>query len=109
MNIELYKSMMKAKGMTYDDLSTQTGISKSAISKIFGGFAKNPRVDTIITIEEVLGINKPKRYKSRARRTPYGLKPIRLTKLETLILQLTIEEKAELTKYAEYLISKREK
>ena len=109
MDIELYKKTMKSRKMTYEDLATETGVSLGAIKRIMAGIAKYPRVDTIEAIESVLGVNKTKTFRTTPRRVPYGFKTVKRSKLETLILQLTIEEKAELTKYAEYLISKREK
>ena len=56
MNISKLKSEMKRQKITYPKLSELTGISLSAISKIFSGIATNPRAETIAKIEEALGL-----------------------------------------------------
>lgn len=56
MNIELYKSVLKQNKMTYEDLAKKTGISRGCIARIMAGIARYPRIDTIETIENALGI-----------------------------------------------------
>jgi transcriptional regulator with XRE-family HTH domain len=56
MDISKIKSELKRQKITYDSLSEMTGISKSAISKIFSGIAINPRAETLLKIEEALGL-----------------------------------------------------
>ncbi|MBQ9782441.1 MAG: helix-turn-helix transcriptional regulator [Clostridia bacterium] len=56
MNISKLKSEMKRQKITYPKLAELTGISLSAISKIFSGIATNPRAETIAKIEEALGL-----------------------------------------------------
>ena len=56
MNITQLKAEMKRQKITYPQLAELTGISRSAISKIFSGFATNPRAETIRKIEEALGL-----------------------------------------------------
>ena len=54
--IEKIKAYMKAHKITYPALASMTGLSLSCITKIFGGYAKYPRIDTIKTIERALGL-----------------------------------------------------
>lgn len=56
MNITQLKAEMKRQKITYPQLAELTGISRSAISKIFSGIATNPRAETIRKIEEALGL-----------------------------------------------------
>jgi len=57
MEISEIKIILKERKITYEDLAKMTGLSKSTITKIFGGFAKYPRVDTMQAIEKALGIS----------------------------------------------------
>lgn len=57
MQIEEIKSYMKMNGITYEELADKSGISISAIKKIFSGHAKNPRYETIQAIESALGLH----------------------------------------------------
>lgn len=54
MEIKEMKQVLKEKKITYDKLAEMTGYSKSCITKIFGGFAKYPRLETIKAIERAL-------------------------------------------------------
>ena len=65
MTIEEIKSYMKKNKITYQALSDMTGLSISTVTKIFGGYAKYPRVDTMEAIERALGL-------SQSRPTPSG-------------------------------------
>lgn len=56
MNISELKAELKRQKITYPKLAEMTGISRSAISKIFSGIAINPRVETIQKIEDALGL-----------------------------------------------------
>ncbi len=56
MDIQKIKSHMKNNKITYAQLAEMTGLSVSAVTKILGGFAKYPRVDTIEKIEAALGL-----------------------------------------------------
>lgn len=47
MKIEDIKSFLKQNKITYEKLSELSGISISALKKIFSGQAKYPRVDTV--------------------------------------------------------------
>ena len=62
MEIQEIKQILKERKITYDDLAKMTGLSKSCITKIFGGFAKYPRVDTMEAIETALGLNVSQSY-----------------------------------------------
>ena len=53
-SIDKMKDILKTKGYTYDDLAEKTDISKSTISKIFGGFSKNPTLKFLKSIAKAL-------------------------------------------------------
>ena len=57
MRIDEIKNYMKRKGITYKQLSEMSGVALQTIQHIFGGYTKNPRMDTIKAIERALGIN----------------------------------------------------
>lgn len=57
MSIEEMKIYMKQNKISYEKLAEMTGLSVSTITKIFGGFAKYPRIDTIQAIEQALGLS----------------------------------------------------
>lgn len=56
MDIKLYKKLLKEKGMTYEDLANETGLSLGCIKRIMAEIAKYPRVDTVQAIECALGL-----------------------------------------------------
>lgn len=56
MDVSELKKLLKQKKITYDELAKRSGVSKSSISKIFGGFAVYPRIDTMQAIERALGV-----------------------------------------------------
>lgn len=56
MEIKELKEYLKEHKITYAELSEMSGVSISTITKIFGGFAKYPRIDTMQAIEKALGI-----------------------------------------------------
>lgn len=57
MQISEIKDYMKRNKITYEELAKMTGLSKSTITKIFAGFSKYPRVDTMEAIESALGLS----------------------------------------------------
>lgn len=57
MEINEIKSYMKKNKITYELLSKRSGISLSAIKKIFSGQARYPRIDTMQAIEHALGLD----------------------------------------------------
>lgn len=56
MSIEEIKIYMKKNKISYEKLAEMSGLSVSTVTKIFGGFAKYPRVDTMEAIERALGL-----------------------------------------------------
>ena len=58
MEIQAIKKYMKQHKITYDELARRTGLSKSCITKIFAGYAKYPRIDTMQAIERALGLDR---------------------------------------------------
>ena len=51
--IEL-KKLLRERKITYKELSERTIIPEGTLKNIFSGFTKNPRIDTIQTIENAL-------------------------------------------------------
>lgn len=99
MEIQEIKAYMKSKKITYQDLADMTGLSLSCITKIFGGYAKYPRIDTIQLIERALGLDNEK--------TPTDELSEGERELIALIKQMTDEETAELSNYIDFILSKR--
>lgn len=66
MTIEEIKSYMKKNKITYQALSDMTGLSISTVTKIFGGYAKYPRVDTMEAIERALGLQSERQFSEPA-------------------------------------------
>ena len=58
--IQEIKTYMKANKITYDDLAERSGLSISTIKKIFAGISQYPRIDTITTIRNALGLDEKK-------------------------------------------------
>ena len=52
-SIEKIQDIRKSKNLTYDEISEKTGLSKSAISKVFGGFQDNPTTSFLEKMAEV--------------------------------------------------------
>lgn len=98
MDIQEIKAYMKAKKITYEELANRSGLSISTIKKIFSGISQYPRIDTIRTIEQALGLDKQE---------PTPTLTDEEKELFNLISQLTDEEVEELSKFVDFIISKR--
>ena len=101
-NIEELKSKRKELKMTFDELSSKSGIPLRTLENIFHGITKNPRIDTMQAIERALGIvpdeNEP----------TFDRPPTEEEKqLLDLIMQLTDEETEELSNFVDFILSKR--
>ena len=99
-NIEVLKAKRKESKMTFEELSSKSGIPLRTLENIFHGVTKHPRIDTMQAIERALGIEEQK--------TP----PVQeLTEDEqeifTLISQLTDEEIQEARAILQYILNKR--
>lgn len=57
MDLSLWKSIKKAKKLSYDDISKLSEIPKTTVTNIFCGYVETPRIDTVQAIEKALGIN----------------------------------------------------
>ena len=97
MDIQSIKSYMKANKITYEELANRSGLSISTIKKIFSGISQYPRIDTIQTIEKALGLD-------NQAKTEYTDEE---KELFNLITQLTDEEVEELSKFVDFILSKR--
>ena len=60
MDINDIKKYMKANKITYEALSTNSGIPLNTLKNIFRGKTKNPRIDTMQAIEKTLGLQNEK-------------------------------------------------
>lgn len=60
MEIKDIKLYLKENKISYKELSARSGLALSTIEKIFSGYAKYPRVDTVEKIEKALGLNNRK-------------------------------------------------
>ena len=52
--IEKIKEILKTKGYSYEQLAKMTGFSESSISKILGGFNKNPTLKYLQSMAQAL-------------------------------------------------------
>lgn len=57
MNTEKLKEIMNLKHISIYQLSKETGISDSLLGKILSGKVKNPRIDTVKKIANVLDVS----------------------------------------------------
>lgn len=57
MDIEKLKKAKKDKKLTFDQLSSLSGIPVSTIYDIFRGVTSAPRIDTVQAIEKALGLS----------------------------------------------------
>lgn len=55
MGLERIKEIMKAKGITQDELAEKSGVPKSTLSKITAGINTNPTLETVKAIVSALG------------------------------------------------------
>ena len=99
-NIELLKVRKKELGLSYDDLAQATGYSRSTITNIFCGYVDFPRAETIDALYSVLGIAQ-----EAPEQEAYTDEE---KKLLALISELTDEETQELSKFVDFIISKRQ-
>ena len=54
--IQSLKTQLKKIGMTYEQLSHESGIPLNTLKNIFSGRTENPRLDTMQAIERALGL-----------------------------------------------------
>jgi len=54
--LEILKRAKKEQGKTNDDISIESGISKSTIEKFFAGYTKDPQLSTVRKIAYTLGL-----------------------------------------------------
>ena len=57
MNIEIIKTILKERKITYIKLSELSGISINTIKSVLCGKTKNPTIETVNAIKKALGIN----------------------------------------------------
>ena len=100
------KSEVKAKRkelkITFDELSSKSGIPLRTLENIFHGITKNPRIDTMQAIEKALGLSADEN-EPTFDRTPTEEE----RQLLDMIMQLTDEETEELSNFVDFILSKR--
>ena len=101
-NIEELKSKRKELKITFDELSSKSGIPLRTLENIFHGITKNPRIDTMQAIERALGISADEN-EPTFDRTPTEEE----RQLLDMIMQLTDEETEELSNFVDFILSKR--
>ena len=95
MDIEVLRKRKKELKMTFDEMSEKSGIPKRTLEAIFVGKTKTPRIDTIEAIEKALGLNND---------TPL---PQDIMRLIDAISTLSDEECEEVSKFIDFVVSKR--
>ena len=96
-NLELWKFQKKKLNLTFDELASISQVSRRTICNIFSGEIESPRLDTVQAIEKALGLD-------NQAKTEYTDEE---KELFNLITQLTDEEVEELSKFVDFIISKR--
>ncbi|MBQ8684749.1 MAG: helix-turn-helix transcriptional regulator [Clostridia bacterium] len=99
LEISEIKAYIRAHGITYAKLSEMTGLSVSTITKIFGGFAKYPRVDTLRLITNALGLTKQPPPKTGQISTSSPASGVSLTEKEKRLLRAFSELVDEMQDY----------
>ena len=97
-SIQDIKKYMKAKNITYQELSDRSQIPLNTLKNIFAGYTKHPRIDTMHAIEKALGIEEEKTAPEYTEAEK---------QLFELIKQLTDEETEELSNFVDFILSKR--
>ena len=94
--IEEIKAYMKQNNITYQQLSDDSGIPLNTLKNIFRLKTRNPRIDTMRAIERALGLT-----------AELEDMPNEAAKLINAISHLTDEECEEVSRYIDFVISKR--
>lgn len=100
LDIQRLKEAKKAKKITFDNLSVESGIPVSTIYDIFRGVTTSPRIDTIEAIEKALGLDddqEAQEFTLTAKETVTGIE----YDLLTAFRKLTDNEKKALLQTAE--------
>lgn len=97
LTIQEIKDYMKEHKISQKVLADKSGIPLQTLRKIFSGLTENPRLDTMQAIERALGL------------TSEATLPKEVLSLIELISTLTDEECEEVSRFIDYVISKRNK
>ena len=100
LDLNLWNATRKKMKITLADIAEKTQISISTIKDIFRGKTTDPRIETVQAIERALGLDNPpptdKLSLSEEER-----------RLAEMIAGMTDEEVEELSRFVDYIISKR--
>lgn len=97
LTIQEIKDYMKANKIGYATLSEKSGVPIGTLKSIFSFRTPTPRIDTIEAIERALGL------------TSEATLPKEVLSLIELISTLSDEECEEVSRFIDYVISKRNK
>ena len=97
MTVQEIKDYMKANKIGYATLSEKSGVPIGTLKSIFSFRTPTPRIDTMQAIERALGL------------TSDATLPKEVLSLIELISTLTDEECEEVSRFIDYVISKRNK
>lgn len=101
----ILKQLRMEKGFTQEELGKMVGLKKAAIHKYESGIVQNMKRATIGKLANIFGVSPSYLLGYTNER---DLQPTKEeNELINLILQLTDEETEELSKFVDYLISKR--
>ena len=91
--LELWRKQKEELDITFDEIAEKSFISRRNVCRLFSGELGTAKLETVYAIESVLGL------------LPDELEEER--ELISLISQLTDDECAEISKYIDFIISKR--
>lgn len=91
MQVAEIKCYLKKNKITYEELSSRSGIPVGTLKNIFSKCTINPRIDTMQAIEEALGLNKPLEWTDEDRAAGVGRHPTYLSEGEQNWLELRSE------------------
>lgn len=88
MEIAEIKQYLRARKITYEELSTRSSIPIGTLKSIFSGRTPNPRIDTVQAIERALGLSE---WSAEEKAEGVGNHPTYLSADETEWLELRSE------------------
>lgn len=91
MQIAEIKTYLKKNKITYEELSSKSGIPLGTLKNIFSKCATNPRLDTMQAIEEALGLSKPLEWTEEDKALGVGRHSTNLSEREWKWLELGSE------------------
>ncbi len=91
MDINILKQRKKEMKLTFNDLSTASGVPIQTLHNIFRGHTENPRIDTMQAIERALGLDKGPEWTEEENALGVGNYPVKISDDEYKWLELRSE------------------